>query len=206
MTMEIYRSNWLLRVLCPAVYLVRTSGEKQVCLTFDDGPCLESTAAILDILRRTGVEATFFCVGENVERYGGLFADIRELGHAVGNHTMHHLKGWNTGFDRYIADVEAADRLINSRLIRPPYGKIGWRQRLRLKRMGYRVVMWDVIAYDWDSMRTPEQVLDIVMQNVRNGSVIVLHDSKKAAPRTPVMLEELIVRLKAAGYGFKLLE
>lgn len=180
------------------------AGKRQVYLTFDDGPCPETTPKLLDILDRNGVKATFFCVGDNVRRYPELFAELIRRGHRVGNHTMHHLKGFRTGCQAYVDDVEVADGFIGSRLLRPPYGRIKLSQLRRL-RAKYTVIFWDVITRDYNRSLSPEFVYGVVRRYARNGSIIVFHDSKKASKNMLAAIQPSIDFLKAEGYGFALL-
>ncbi len=95
-----------------------------VYLTFDDGPVEELTPWVLDTLMHYGVKATFFCVGENIERNRHIYKRILEEGHQVGNHTYNHIKGWKTHTPDYLANVEKCEGLVNTKLFRPPYGRI----------------------------------------------------------------------------------
>lgn len=186
--------------------LWRQKGEgREVCLTFDDGPDADVTPKVLDILDRYGVKATFFCVGENVQKYPDLFAEIKKRGHMVGNHTMHHIKGFSCGVQEYCQDVEQANNLIGSRLFRPPYGRIRLSQILKLRR-AYKIVMWDVITRDYNSKLEPDKCFEIVKKYTREGSIIVFHDSKKAAKNMLISLPKSIEWLKNEGYLFKLVE
>ncbi len=179
-------------------------GKRQIYLTFDDGPCPETTPQLLDILDRNGVKATFFCVGDNVRKFPELFAELQRRGHHVGNHTMHHLKGFRTSRQAYIDDVAEANRYIGSTLMRPPYGRIKWSQLWHLQRH-YTVVFWDVITRDYNRNLSPERVCGIVRRYARNGSIIVFHDSKKAAPNMLAAIQPTIDFLKSEGYEFALL-
>ncbi len=190
-----YQPNIFIKALVPARY--RYDKDKPVIyLTFDDGPCAESTLTILDILRRHNVKATFFCIGDNVVRHPALFKAIKADGHAIGNHTMHHNNGFKCSIREYVESVLEADKHIGSKLFRPPYGRILPLQNYRLRQLGYTIIEWDVIAYDWDKNRTPEQVINTVLRYTRNGSIIVLHDSAKAAPRTLSALDTILTHLK----------
>lgn len=193
-----------MRWIWHGVWRRKVAGKRQVYLTFDDGPCPETTPKLLDILDRNGVKATFFCVGDNVRRYPELFAELIRRGHRVGNHTMHHLKGFRTGCQAYVDDVEVADGFIGSRLLRPPYGRIKLSQLRRL-RAKYTVIFWDVITRDYNRSLSPEFVYGVVRRYARNGSIIVFHDSKKASKNMLAAIQPSIDFLKAEGYGFALL-
>lgn len=177
----------------------------KVYLTFDDGPNPETTQQVLDILAKHGIRATFFCVGDNVRKYPEEFAKLSAAGHVVGNHTMHHLRGFSTSCQNYLSDIAEADALIQSSLFRPPHGRITWRQLFALRRR-YTIVFWDVITRDYNRKLTPEKVLGIVKHYTRNGSIIVFHDSVKAAPNMLHALEPAILWLKEQGYDFGTLD
>lgn len=193
-----------MRWIWHGIWRRKVAGKRQVYLTFDDGPCPETTPQLLDILDRNGIKATFFCVGDNVRKYPELFAELIRRGHRVGNHTMHHLKGFRTACQTYVADVEMADSLIGSRLLRPPYGRIRLSQLRRL-RSKYTIVFWDVITRDYNRKLSPEFVCGVVRRYARNGSVIVFHDSLKASKNMLAAIQPSIDYLKAEGYTFALL-
>lgn len=183
----------------------KNSSEKVVYLTFDDGPCVKTTPHILDVLDTFNIKATFFCVGENVLRTPDLFAEIKQRGHAVGNHTMCHANGFKYTTDEYIRLVDEADTLIKSPFFRPPYGRIKPAQYKLLKKR-YRFVMWDVITRDYNANLKPEKIVAIVKRYVRNGSVIVFHDSIKAQKNVFAVLPQAIEYLQKEGYRFELIK
>ncbi len=180
------------------------TAEKKIYLTFDDGPVPEVTPAVLEILDRYDWKATFFCVGENVYRHPDIYQQIIDQGHQIGNHTYNHLKGWESSLKSYVDNVEKASELINSKLFRPPHGRIGFRQ-LKLLSKKYRIVMWDVITADYDEGKTSENVMDIVRSNIRTGSVVVFHDSLKARNRVLNVLPQAIEFWESEGYTWGLL-
>lgn len=186
-----------------ALFLVATR-RREVFLTFDDGPVPEMTPLVLDILDRHGVKATFFMVGDNARKYPELVEEVRRRGHRIGNHTMHHLQGMKTPTEKYMEDVKEADRLLASRLFRPPHGILRRRQLKELLRE-YRVVMYDVVTRDYSRRLTADDVVDNVRQYVRPGSIIVFHDSLKSLARTPEALPRAIEWLKGEGYEFALI-
>ena len=195
----------LYRLLFPeAVWRVKSGRNKVVYLTFDDGPIPEETPWVLDTLDRYGVKATFFMVGDNVRRYPGLFEDIKRRGHSYGNHSMHHLQGMKVTTRRYICDITEADRLIESPLYRPPHGIMRWKQAKILKNR-YNIIMYDLVTRDYSRKLTPEQVFDNVRRFVRDGSIIVFHDSLKASRNMRYALPRAIEWLLAEGYEFRAL-
>jgi peptidoglycan/xylan/chitin deacetylase (PgdA/CDA1 family) len=167
----------------------------RVYLSFDDGPHPEITIFVLDLLKKYGAKATFFCIGRNVEAHPGLFERIREEGHAVANHSYSHLNGWKSGDDDYLADIGRADKLIGSAMFRPPYGRIRRSQLGRVRQEGLRTVMWTLLSGDFDRSIDGPTCAQLVTGNMRPGDIIVFHDSEKAFERLkyalPVVLEEI---------------
>ncbi len=196
----------LYRLLFPeAVWRVKGGRKsKVVYLTFDDGPIPEETPWVLDTLDRYGVKATFFMVGDNVRRYPALFEDIKRRGHSYGNHSMHHLQGMKVTARRYLCDITEADRLIDSPLFRPPHGIMRWKQAKALKNH-YNIIMYDLVTRDYSRKLSPEQVFDNVRRYVRDGSIIVFHDSIKASRNMRYALPRAIEWLLAEGYEFRVL-
>jgi peptidoglycan/xylan/chitin deacetylase (PgdA/CDA1 family) len=189
----------------PAAVWRMSTEEKAVYLTFDDGPVPSVTPWVLDILNEQQIKATFFAVGENVFRYPEIFEQILEDGHAVGNHTYHHLQGLKTSNLEYFKDIEQANRLIGSNLFRPPHGWLTRGQYIFLSQK-YRIIMWDVISCDYNGNITKEEVLENVLKFVRSGSIITFHDSYKAEEHLRWVLPRAIEALKAEGYAFKKIE
>jgi peptidoglycan/xylan/chitin deacetylase (PgdA/CDA1 family) len=180
--------------------------EKAVYLSFDDGPHTEVTPFVLDQLKKFNAQASFFCIGKNVQQYPEILTRILEEGHSVGNHTQHHVNGWKTSFSAYLDDVRAAKEHISSSLFRPPYGRITRQQAKAVKELlgnNSRIVMWDVLSADFDINLSGEQCLHYVVRYARPGSIIVMHDSAKAWPRLEYMLPRLLQFFHDKGYDMK---
>lgn len=201
--MLIERPPLLYRLLFPeAIWRINKRKRRVVYLTFDDGPIPEQTPWVLDILDRYGIKATFFMVGDNVRRNPDLLAEVRRRGHSVGNHTMHHLQGMKVTARRYLRDVSEADALIDSPLFRPPHGIMRWKQS-RALREKYIIIMYDLVTRDYSAKLNPEQVMANVKRFARNGSIIVFHDSLKAAANMRAVLPRAIEWLLSQGYEFE---
>ncbi len=193
------------RLLFPeALWRIKRRGCPTVFLTFDDGPIPEVTPWVLDTLDSYGVKATFFMVGDNVRRHPELLADVRRRGHGVGNHSMHHLQGMKVTTRRYLRDIQEANALIDTNLYRPPHGIMRWAQAAALKDH-YNIVMYDVVTRDYSRKISPEQVFDNVRRFVRNGSIIVFHDSLKAERNMRYALPRAIEWIRDRGYEFGVL-
>lgn len=202
------KSNKLIKRIFGKYYWDFPNTDKNIYLTFDDGPTPKITEWVLDLLKEQEVKATFFCIGKNIQSNPILFDRIKKENHAIGNHTFNHVNGWKTKNEEYINNVDICDCLltshqINSKLFRPPYGKITKWQSAVLRSKGYKIIMWDVLSADFDATITPEKCLKNVVKNVRSGSIIVFHDSVKAASNMQYALPKVIEFLKVNGFSFK---
>ena len=201
--MWIEQPPFLYRALFPgAVWRITSRNEKQLFLTFDDGPIPEVTPWVLDLLDNYNVKATFFCVGDNVAKHPDIFQELLNRGHTVGNHTFNHLQGWKTWAKTYVQNVNKADYFIRSGLFRPPHGLIRFLQAVALMHK-YNFIMWDVVSRDYSKYFTGEEVLNNVKKYTRNGSIIVFHDSLKAEKNLRYALPLAIEYLLKEGYTFK---
>ena len=173
-----------------------------VYLTFDDGPHPEITPQVLSQLEMAKAKASFFCVGENVARYPEVIHQIRSQGHSLGNHTQHHLNGFKTDLETYLADVAACQSLLNTRLFRPPYGKISRRQ-LQALVQDYRIIMWSQLSGDFDKELNPEKFIRHLEKRLKPGDIIVLHDSEKAAQNLFYLLPRLLELCQQRNFELK---
>lgn len=199
----------LLRQLYPDCIWRMPAGEKKLYLTFDDGPLPDVTPFVLEELKKWNARATFFCIGKNAESNPEILKQTLNGGHTIGNHTFNHLNGWKVTNDAYYRDVEECNMLLRSKgvatqLYRPPYGKLKPTQYRKLK-SGYRIVMWDVLSFDFDLNVSKEAVLKNVLKHTRDGSIIVMHDSLKAKPKVEYTLPRLLEYFHEAGFTFEAL-
>ncbi|MFO8128282.1 MAG: polysaccharide deacetylase family protein [Bacteroidales bacterium] len=200
-----YKPNRLLRSLYgPGLIWSVRGKEKTVYLTFDDGPHPDITPEVLNILKREGVGAVFFCVGENVKRYPDVYRRILAEGHRTGNHTFNHLNGWKTSREAYIRNVEKCSEWVDSDLFRPPYGRIRRRQVAGLKSR-FRIVMWTALSGDYDAGVDEGQCLKNALNMKGEGSIVVFHDSLKARGTVEKVLPLFIAAARERGYAFGIL-
>ena len=192
----------LLQILIPNVTWRKKSLEKVIFLTFDDGPIPIVTPAILEILKKFNAKATFFCVGENVIKNRNIFDKILEDGHSVGNHTFNHLNGGLTKTKDYISNVSECSQYVNSKLFRPPYGRLRWLQKRFLKKH-YDLIYWDVLSWDFDSNITKEKCLKNVLENSKSGSIVLFHDSIKSEPLVLYALPRVLEHFSELGFTFQ---
>lgn len=174
---------------------------KKIYLTFDDGPIPELTEWIASQLDTYNIKATFFCVGDNVRKNPALYKRLQDSGHSLGNHTNNHIKGFYTDNKLYFENVEACNEVMQTPLFRPPYGQLKFSQQ-RILAKKYKIIMWDVLSYDYSQSLTPEKCLDNVVKYTRPGSIIVFHDNLKAEKNVTYALPRAIDQLLDKGFEF----
>ena len=200
------KTHWTIKKLFSNYVWDIPNMENKVYLTFDDGPTPEITQWTLKQLKNYNAKATFFCIGDNVGKYPETFEEVVKEGHSIGNHTFNHLNGWKTNTQDYIENAKLFEKEYGKlstetcKLFRPPYGKITPSQSKILRRMGYKIIMWDVLSVDFDVTITPEQCLENVLQNVKSGSIIVFHDSVKAFANLEYALPKTLEFLEQKGF------
>ena len=188
--------------------------ENKIYLTFDDGPTPEITEWVLQELEKYNAKATFFCIGNNIEKHPEIFKKLITKGHSIGNHTFNHLNGRKTPTEDYLENSQrceteisnlqsASESFRHSNLFRPPYGKIKASQAKKLRQIGYKIIMWDVLSADYDATISEEKCLENATKNVTPGSIIVFHDSAKAFPHLEYTLPKALKILKEKGFTFE---
>ncbi|GAA4971955.1 polysaccharide deacetylase family protein [Algibacter aquimarinus] len=184
---------------------------KTIYLTFDDGPTPKITDWTLKTLKDFNAKATFFCIGKNIEENPEIFQNILKEGHSIGNHTQNHMKGWKTSSKKYLKNIEEAkisiektnhysDKTVN--LFRPPYGQITPKQGKKLMALGYKIIMWDVLSFDWDKNVSKKTCLENVISKTREGSIVVFHDSIKASKNMKYTLPKVLEHFSNLNYSF----
>jgi peptidoglycan-N-acetylglucosamine deacetylase len=179
--------------------------EKNIYLTFDDGPDPAVTADVLEVLNRYQAKATFFCSGQKAVRHPGILTDVKAEGHCIGNHSFDHLDGWKTPLDAYVKNVEKAAELFKTKLFRPPYGKIT-RNQIAFLFPEYRIVMWNLMPGDFDSKVSREKVLHRAIRYTKKGTIIVLHDDARFRDKMLFALPEYLRYFTEKGFRFMSLE
>ncbi|WP_208890913.1 polysaccharide deacetylase family protein [Polaribacter sejongensis] len=187
------------------------SDKKEIFLTFDDGPTPEITEFVLTELKKYNAKATFFCIGKNIQNHPEIFSKLITDGHSIGNHTQNHLKGWKSETNAYVKNALECEQTITQfntstitqKLFRPPYGKIKKNQAKQLIEKGYKIIMWSVLSADFDTTISNEKCLENVLKNTEPGSIIVFHDSVKAAERMKYALPKVLKHFSDKGFVFK---
>lgn len=209
--------NIIMRIFSKLIWRFSLN-KKEIYLTFDDGPTPEITNLVLDELKKYDAKATFFCIGKNIEKHPEIFNKILKDEHSVGNHTQNHLNGWKYKKSVYLDNVLKCEHVIlsavekytssklktlNSKLFRPPYGKVKNSQVKKIKKSGYKIIMWDVLSADFDTSISKEKCLCNVLNNTKNGSIIVFHDSIKASGKVQFVLPKVLEYFSEKGFVFK---
>ena len=188
--------------LFPSITWRKENAQNNIWLTFDDGPHQESTPFILNVLKEEQVKATFFLVGEQMEKHPELLNQIISEGHIVANHSYSHKNGWLSNNSTYFNDIEKCQKLIpENKLFRPPYGKISPLQISHLKK-NYKIILWDVLSWDFSLYNTPKKVKESVLKNTVSGSIILFHNNQKSFKNLQSILKETIQELKQKGFSF----
>jgi peptidoglycan/xylan/chitin deacetylase (PgdA/CDA1 family) len=200
-------NKWIKKVFNNLLWDIPNS-ENKIYLTFDDGPIPVVTEWVLDLLKSEEIKATFFCIGDNIQKHPEVYKRILSEGHQTGNHTFNHLNGWKTDTENYINNFKLCETehlKLNTEhffLFRPPYGKIKPSQSKKIRQLGYKIIMWDVLSYDFDPTISVEKCLENVILNTVQGSIIVFHDSLKAEKNLKYALPKAIHILKNKGFVF----
>ena len=199
------KSNKLIKRIFPK-YVWEVQSRDSVYLTFDDGPTPGVTNWVLQQLENYNAKATFFCIGENIQKFREIFKKLISEGHSVGNHTYNHYNGWQTSNKKYLENVALCQSEINNvkstncNLFRPPYGKITSSQAKAISNLEYQIIMWDVLSADFDTSITKEKCLENVLQNIVPGSIVVFHDSDKAFPHLKYVLPKVLEFIKSKNW------
>ena len=186
---------------------IQTAGpraQKGLYLTFDDGPHPEHTPPLLDLLARHGAKATFFLIGEQIDRHPALARRIVEEGHTLGNHSFTHPQFETLSLDAQFDEIERTDRALASvsgrprHGFRPPRGVLPLPLMLRFIRKRRRIAYWSYDSLDYSSRPAPELVGIIKQHPVRAGDIVLMHDDSTISLE---MLESLIPAWKADGFS-----
>lgn len=200
--------------------------QNKIYLTFDDGPTPEITPWVLDILKQENIKATFFCIGKNIKENPEIFQRIIKEGHSFGNHTFNHILGWKQSTKKYLENVTLCEEILqqvqdnnkvintkncelkteNCKLFRPPYGKIKPSQSKVLRKLGYKIFMWDILTADFDQQISTQKCLENATKKVKTGSIIVFHDSEKASKNLQYTLPKAIAHYKEKGFNFGIID
>jgi peptidoglycan/xylan/chitin deacetylase (PgdA/CDA1 family) len=197
-------------VFGPSVYR-GDRGRRAIALTFDDGPS-ESTPALLDVLARHGVPATFFMCGKNVERLPQIARAVADAGHEIGNHSNSHPRfDFCSGGFIYHELAQAQETIarhagVTPKLFRAPYGVRWFGLRSAQRKLHLLGVMWSIIGRDW-KWPAP-RIAQLILGRARNGDIICLHDGRRTEESPDIRatleaVEAVIPVLKEQGFRFE---
>ena len=192
----------LLRRLYPSLMWEVKTKKNNIYLTFDDGPTPGVTDLVLDKLKAYGAKATFFCLGNNSKKHPDLFNRIIAEGHAIGNHTYNHMNGWKNTTSDFLADVRSFEEFHQTKLFRPPYGKLTPSQITALKKE-YKIVMWSILSLDYDTRVSPQKCQETTFRKLKPGSIVVFHDSEKAKRNMLPTLDKVLEKIYENGWKCK---
>jgi peptidoglycan/xylan/chitin deacetylase (PgdA/CDA1 family) len=206
-----YQTPAFVTWLFPKIWWRRKASEQVLYLTFDDGPIPEVTEFVLAELEKYQAKATFFCVGENVERYPEIARKVAVGGHTLGNHTHKHVQAFKTSVVTYNQEVDRCQKALEkviaqpiSRLFRPPHGQLTL-PHLRSLQKQYQIVMWSNLTYDFDQSLPPEACWQETKSRLKPGAIVVMHDSLKAEKSLRYVLPRLLEHYASLGFTFKVL-
>lgn len=199
---KLIKTPTLIQFFFPSLLWSKKRDKKILYLTFDDGPYNMLSQFILDELKKYKAKATFFYLGSKAEKYPQLIKRCKDENHKIGNHTYSHPNGWKTKNSRYYQDIEKANKLLNSNLFRPPYGRIKPSQINHLKKY-YKIIMWDILSWDFDKKTSPEECYNNIINNTKPGSIIVLHENEKSAKNVKEVLPKILSYFSSQGFKFE---
>lgn len=192
----------------------RLKSNHEIALTFDDGPDGEYTPRLLDLLKKNDVKASFFVVAEKAVANHDIFNRMVKEGHSIGLHSLNHKSAWlslpwktQVDFSKSVMLFEGLG--IRLRFFRPPWGKFNILTQYNADKYGLKTILWTLSAKDWSRFVTANDIKNSIIENIKAGDIIVLHDSNGAegAPsRTIEALEEAIPKLKEMGYSFVIID
>lgn len=189
--------------------------EKQIALTFDDGPYGAPTIEVLNILKKENIHATFFLIGQNVEKYPEIVKTIVAAGNVIANHTYNHPKNLpSVSLKEFNLEISKTENAIFSttnlkpKLFRAPYGKTSPEMLKELEKEKYTLVKWDIDPTDWDYPNSPASLIEKrILEQAKPNAIILLHDGRDTHidyPRDNLIkaLPKIIEVLKKDGYTF----
>ena len=189
------------------VYRSASTQKKQIALTFDDGPHPSLTPKILEILARYDIQATFFMVGQNVINYPTAAKAVIDAGHEIGNHTFTHPHLAALDESSIMQEIDKCEDSLEElcecrpHLLRTPQGALVPSLERCMRDTDYILVLWSLDTRDWDNKSTA-CIVQTVLDNVKAGDIVLMHDYVSYNSRTPQALEAIIPALLSQGYEF----
>ncbi|MFQ5603666.1 MAG: polysaccharide deacetylase family protein [bacterium] len=186
----------------PFAEIIWRMDRNQIYLTFDDGPDPEVTPTLLELMHQYQISATFFVIGEKVQRHPEIVAQINQNGHTLGNHSFsHHRMLWKSKSNS-LAEIARTDALLQEItrtrpvLFRPPYGRFGWGLMRAIQTTGHKMVLWNATARDYHSHFSSCEIQRNLTRCLRPGKIILLHDGHRNGAKTVTALASLLAEQK----------
>jgi peptidoglycan/xylan/chitin deacetylase (PgdA/CDA1 family) len=183
-----------------------SSAKPEIALTFDDGPNPTYTPQVLSILQQYGVNATFFVIGDQVQAYPNLVQQEYAAGHIVGNHSWNHphltmlaADDIHTQLSNTSGAIEQATGVRPS-FFRPPYGAYNYQVLLQASNLGLQPILWSVDPQDWNGPPNSNTIVQRILNEAQNGSIILMHDGGGDRSQTVAALPTIITQLRGRGY------
>jgi peptidoglycan/xylan/chitin deacetylase (PgdA/CDA1 family) len=202
--MHVYDPPLIIKKALP--FFFWNTSDKRILLTFDDGPNPDTTDIILTALNKFGIKALFFCVGNNLDRYGSLPGEILSEGHELGNHTFNHRKLSFIGSHLASEEIEKTNKVAfdkygqRLRFFRPPYGKFDHMTHRIVKKNGLHMVLWSLLTYDWQNSLSV--VKKGIENNLKGNSIVCLHDNTKSKNVLTDSIELICEKAALNNYQF----
>ncbi len=206
--MYFHKYGAVFRKLFPSYQWKVNTCAQEIYLTFDDGPVPEVTEFVLDTLVKYDAKATFFCVGENITKHPQIYHRLKAEGHSIGNHTYNHLNARKVQTEEYFSNIEKAQAVIGEvgdKLFRPPYGRLKSPHIKALKKLNYKIVMWDVLSGDFDPHLDQKKALQKTIDATTHGSIVLMHDNPKHFNNLTFILPRYMEHFNDLGFKFKAL-
>ncbi len=191
------------RTLFPSL-LWRMPGKK-IYLTFDDGPHSTATPAVLDVLKKHSVRATFFLSGKNISTREEIVKRISDEGHSIGIHGYNHTRMLAFSEEQTKKEIEQTEQMLTAiiqqkiRLFRPPFGFFSWNTLSAARQLSYVLVMWSCLTGDFRNW-TNKKIVHIALSKISNGSILVFHDNDLTQNKIAVILNDVISEIKKRGF------
>lgn len=200
----IYRVPNIIKKFYPSLVWQIPTKEKVLYLTFDDGPSPGITDWVLEELKKYDAKATFFCIGDKIEKYRTIFDNVISEGHLVANHTYNHLNGWKTDDDKYAENIRKCENLTSTKFFRPPYGRIK-KSQIKELQSDYKIIMWTMLS--WDFLKNLDQNFSMknLTEKTKRGDIIVFHDSEKAEHNLKFLLPRVLEYFHSKDFKFEVL-
>jgi len=184
------------------------NSQNKIALTFDDGPHSKNTEVILDILKKYGIKATFFVIGENACKYPEIVLREIEEGHEIGNHTYYHKNMRNTNEELLYKELTMVEDTLTSicgnystKLFRPPEGFYNKCIIETALEKNYNIILWTIDTEDWRH-KSADEIEKCILGNIKAGAIILCHDFVSGSSYTAEAMDRVIPKLIEDGYVF----